>query len=298
MPLVDIQLYNRQTKSLEKETVFEKRVMELAYGTSLGVQICQLLLKKPWFSHLYGWIKRQPSSKTAIHLFVEKYGIDTHEIRQPLEKFANFNEFFIRELVDGARPIDNTPEHLISPSDGRMIHYPVLNQAVIPVKGVRFDIATLLNDAVLAAQYDGGDCFVTRLAPIDYHRYGYIDSGTHGKHHKINGFLHSVSPYALQRNLRVFTGNQRESCVLHTDNFGTVIQIDVGALAVGKIVQHQPQGGRFERGEQKGYFEFGGSTVILLFEPNIVVPDEDILHHSRAGIETIVKYGSKIGRRL
>ncbi|HJL56572.1 MAG TPA: hypothetical protein QF597_03665, partial [Arenicellales bacterium] len=85
MPLVDIQLYNRQTKSLEKETVFEKRVMELAYGTSIGVQICQLLLKKPWFSHLYGWIKRQPGSKTAIHLFVEKYGIDTNEIRQPLE---------------------------------------------------------------------------------------------------------------------------------------------------------------------------------------------------------------------
>ena len=297
MPIADIPLYNRLTKSLEYEVVFERKFMEFFYGTRLGIWICERLLKKLWFSRCYGRVKRHANSKASIAPFVEQYAIDTDEILRPLEEFANFNEFFIRELVDEARPIDNTPGHLISPADGRVIHYPITNCTVIPVKGVHFDIAVLLDDAVLAAQYNGGDCFVTRLAPTDYHRYGYIDSGKHDKHSRINGFLHSVSPYALQRNLKVFTENQRELCVLHTDNFGTVVQIDVGALVVGRIVQHQPEGGRFERGEQKGHFEFGGSTVILLFEPGIVVPDQDILNYSRDGIETIVKYGSKIGQQ-
>ncbi|MBO34259.1 MAG: phosphatidylserine decarboxylase [Rhodospirillaceae bacterium] len=296
MSIVDIRLYNRLTKSLEYEVVFERRFMEFFYGTRLGIWICEHLLKKLWFSRCYGRVKRHANSKESIVSFIEQYGIDTGEILRPLEEFANFNEFFIRELVDGARPIDNTPGHLISPADGRIIHYPITNRTVIPVKGAYFDIAVLLGDAALAAQYNGGDCFITRLAPTDYHRYGYIDSGRHDQHSRINGFLHSVSPYALQRNLRVFTENQRELCVLHTDNFGTVAQIDVGAMVVGRVVQHKPEGGRFERGEQKGYFEFGGSTVILLFEPGIVVPDQDILHYSRDGIETIVKYGSKIGQ--
>ena len=297
MPIVDIPLYNRLTKSLEYEVVFERRFMEFFYGTGLGVWICEHLLKKLWFSRCYGRVKHHANSKASIAPFVERYAINTDEILQPLEEYASFNEFFIRELVDGARPIDNTPGHLISPADGRVIHYPITNSTVIPVKGAHFDIAALLDDAALATQYNGGDCFIIRLAPVDYHRYGYIDSGKHDKHSRVNGFLHSVSPYALQRNLKVFTENQRELCVLHTDNFGTVIQVEVGALVVGRIVQHQPEGGRFERGEQKGYFEFGGSTVILLFEPAIVVPDKDILDYSRDGIETIVKYGSKIGQQ-
>jgi len=294
---LEIELYNRQTQSLEAEVVFEQWFMDFFYGTALGVWLSDKLIKKPWVTQLYKRFKHSPKSKESIPDFIEQYEINVDEIRDSIESFATFNEFFIRELVDGARPIDTTPEHLISPADGRIIHYPISGGTVIPIKGAEFDLTALLKDAALAARYEGGDCFVVRLAPADYHRYGYIDSGCHDGHRKINGFLHSVSPYALRQNLEVFTQNQRESCVLETDHFGVVTQIDVGALLVGKIVQRQPQGGRFKRGDQKGYFEFGGSTVILLFEPNRVVPDDDILIYSRRGIETIVQYGAKIGSK-
>jgi len=293
----EIQLYNRQTQSLEAEVVFEQWFMDFFYGTPFGVWLCDKLIKKPWFTHTYKRVKHSPKSKEGIADFIAQYDIDVDEIRDPVDSFASFNAFFIRELVDGARPIDTTPEHLISPADGRIIHYPISGRTVIPVKGAEFDLTTLLKDAALAARYEGGDCFVVRLAPADYHRYGYIDSGRHDAHRKINGFLHSVSPYALRQNLEVFTQNQRESCELHTEHFGVVTHIDVGALLVGKIIQQHPQGGQFKRGDQKGYFEFGGSTVILLFEPKTVIPDEDILSYSQRGIETIVQYGVKIGTK-
>ena len=298
MSAIEIELYNRHTQCLEEEVVFEKWFMDFFYGTPFGLWLCEHFINKPWFTKLMSRQKHQSKSKNSIEKFITQYNINVDEIRDPIDSFATFNDFFIRELVDGARPIDPHPSHLISPADGRILHYPICSDQVIPVKGTHFDLASLLQNNELTELYNGGDCIVVRLAPADYHRFGYIDSGHHDGHQSINGFLHSVSPYALRHNLKVFTENQRELCVLHTQNFGKVAHIDVGALLVGKIIQHHPQGGRFQKGAQKGYFEFGGSTVILLFEPNTIEVDQDIRDYSQQGIETIVQYGTKIGTKL
>lgn len=290
-------LYNRRTRSIEEETLYERRVMEFFYGSSLGFAMSELLLKHRWATELFARRMRSPRSRPKIAAFIREHGVDLAELERPVESFRSFNEFFIRKLKPEARPIDREPGHLISVADCRLAAWPIERGAVVPVKARRFTIAELLGDEAMAARYLGGWCLIFRLAPVDYHRFCFVDDGEQGPVRVINGFYRSVHPLSLRRMKAVFTENQREACALKTRNFGEVIHIDVGATGVGRIVQRLPRGGAVRRGEEKGYFEFGGSTVILLLGPGAATIDEDIATHSARGIETIVRYGEKIGRR-
>jgi phosphatidylserine decarboxylase len=172
----------------------------------------------------------------------------------------------------------------------------VEGETIVPIKGLRFPLAQLLADGALESRYRGGLCLVFRLAPMDYHRFCYVDDGEHGPVRRIPGYYHSVHPLALRAGIPALATNYRELTVLETRNFGSVVHIDVGALGVGKIVQHRAGGGPFQRGEEKGYFEWGASTTLLLLQTPVCI-DDDIMHYSRQGIETRVRYGSRIGRR-
>ncbi|MGH9753694.1 MAG: phosphatidylserine decarboxylase [Blastocatellia bacterium] len=293
-----ILLYNRKTGSLEEEVVFEKDVMEFLYGSRLGFFITELLFKHRWATELYARLQHGPGSKAKIRKFVESHGVNIDEIERPIESFNSFNEFFIRRLKPSARPIDRDPESLISIADCRLSVYPIREDAVYPVKARSFTIAQLVGDEEIAANYMGGLCLIFRLAPIDYHRFGYVDDCEQSPVEAINGFYRSVHPLSLRMMRAVFTENRREYCVLRTANFGEVVHIDVGATGVGRIIQRHPDGGRFRRGEEKGYFEFGGSTVILLLKPDAAKIDDDIAEYSSRGIETIVRYGEKIGGKF
>lgn len=293
-----ILLYNRKTRSLEEEAVFEKDVMEFLYGSRLGFFITELLFKHRWATELYARLQHGPGSKSKIRKFVESHGVNLDELERPIESFNSFNEFFIRRLKPSARPIDRDPMSLISIADCRLSVYPIREDAVYPVKARSFTIAQLVGDEEIAAGYAGGLCLIFRLAPIDYHRFGYVDDCEQSPVEAINGFYRSVHPLSLRKMRAVFTENRREYCVLRTANFGEVIHIDVGATGVGRIVQRHPNGGRFTRGEEKGYFEFGGSTVILLLKPGAAKIDDDIAEYSGRGIETIVRYGEKIGGKF
>jgi phosphatidylserine decarboxylase len=290
-----ILLYNRKTGSLEEEAVFEKDLMEFLYGSRLGFFITELLFKHRWATDLYARLQHGPGSKPKIRKFVESHGVNLHDLERPIESFNTFNEFFIRRLKASARPIDLDPMSLISIADCRLSVYPIREDAVYPVKAGSFTIARLLDDEEIAAAYTGGLCLIFRLAPVDYHRFAYVDDCEQSAVVAINGFYRSVHPLSLRKMKAIFTENRREYCVLKTANFGEVAHIDVGATAVGRIVQHHPGGGRFARGEEKGYFEFGGSTVILLLRPGAAKIDDDIAEYSARGIETIVRYGEKIG---
>jgi phosphatidylserine decarboxylase len=288
-------LYNRKTRSLEEEVVFEKDVMEFLYGSRLGFFITEILFKHRWATELYARLQHGPGSKPKIRKFVESHGVNLDDLERPIESFNTFNEFFIRRLKASARPIDRDPMSLISIADCRLSVYPIREDAVYPVKAGSFTIARLLGDEEIAAGYTGGVCLIFRLAPVDYHRFAYVDDCEQSPVRAINGFYRSVHPLSLRKMKAVFTENRREYCVLRTANFGEVVHIDVGATGVGRIVQHHPGGGRFARGEEKGYFEFGGSTVILLLKPGATKIDDDIAEYSARGIETIVRYGEKIG---
>jgi phosphatidylserine decarboxylase len=295
--MAPILLYNRQTQSIEEEIIFERGVMEFLYNSSIGFALTELVLKRKFATELYARRMHAPASKPKIEAFIRRYGINTDEIERPLESFQSFNEFFIRKLKPEARPIDREPNHLISIADCRLMAYPIEQGQVVPVKARRFSIGELLSDESLAARYRGGWCLIFRLAPVDYHRFGFVDDCEQTAVRGIHGFYRSVHPLSLRRMKSVFTENQRQSCMLRTANFGEVMHVDVGATGVGRIVQTAGTGGRFRRGQEKGYFEFGGSTSILLLPPDRVKLDEDIAAHSTQGIETIVRYGERIGRR-
>jgi phosphatidylserine decarboxylase len=293
-----ILLYNRKTGSLEDEAVFEKDIMKFLYGSRLGFFITELLFKHRWATELYARLQRGPGSKSKIRKFVESHGVNLDELERPVDSFNSFNEFFIRRLKPSARPIDRSPASLISIADCRLSVYPIREDAVYPVKARPFTVAQLVGDGKIAAGYAGGLCLIFRLAPVDYHRFGYLDDCEQSPVEAVNGFYRSVHPLSLRRMKAVFTENRREYCVLKTANFGEVVHIDVGATGVGRIVQLHPRGGRFMRGGEKGYFEFGGSTVILLLKPGAAKIDDDIAEYSGRGIEAIVRYGEKIGGKV
>jgi phosphatidylserine decarboxylase len=291
-------IYDREKMAVKEEVIPERGLTHLFYETRLGCCFTSLFLTRRSLSKLYGRWQSNPRSAKKIKLFIDKYAIDIDEVAVPPGGFRSFNDFFTRKLKLGSRPVRAEPEVLISPADSRLLVYPVENETIYPVKGASFTLEELVWDRTITKPYYGGTCLIYRLAPMDYHRFCYMDDGSHGPVKPIGGKLHSVNPIAFRRNLRVFQENCREYCILSTKNFGEVIQIEVGALLVGKIHQHMRHGGSFSRGQEKGYFEFGGSTIIVILRPFIVSVDTDIREHSSRGIETLVKCGSAIGKRV
>ena len=192
-------------------------------------------------------------------------------------------------------PMDLSPEHLISPCDSKLTVHKIGKNSIFRIKGSCYRVSDLVKDSALAEKYSGGYCLIFRLEVDDYHRYCYIDNGSKSRNIHINGELHTVNPIALGR-YNIYKRNSREYTVLHTDNFGDVVQVEVGAMMVGRIVNHDGESA-IRRGEEKGMFEFGGSTIVMLFEKDRIAVDSDILRNSAEGNETVVKYGEKIGER-
>jgi len=210
------------------------------------------------------------------------------------QKYNSFDDFFIRKIKNNVRIMSNNKDDLISPCDSKLSVYRINEDTVLNIKNSFYTISDLLCDNELSKKYKDGYCLVFRLCVDDYHHYHYIDNGKLIKKKNIKGIFHTVRPIA-QKHVKVFSENTREWSLLKTDNFGDVIQIEVGALMVGKICNLKKV--KFKKGEEKGYFRFGGSTIVLLFEKNKIIIDSDILKQSNLGNETIVKLYETIGSR-
>lgn len=234
-------------------------MLEFLYQTVPGRMVLKQLTR-PGLSRTVGRFMDSRFSKPLIPFFIRQNGIDVTQFEDV--EYPDFNSFFCRKIRPELRPIDQDPKHFIAPCDGYLSTYAIQEDLVIPVKNSRYRISDLLQDKDLAAEYDGGTCLVFRLCVQHYHRYGYPDHGTKEENHFIPGKLHTVRPIAL-RNVPVFTENAREYTILHTENFGDLIQMEVGAMLVGKI-RNLHEKAAFQRGEEKGHFLYGGSTVILL----------------------------------
>ena len=293
-----IKVYNRQTQSVEIENTYKQDSLYFLYKTDLGRALSSSVFNKHLISKLYGRLVKSRQSISLIQKFIKHYDIDISEIKQPIASFRCFNDFFVRELKENARPIDENPEHLISPADSRLCVFDLAVKSNLPVKGYWYSIETLIKDKKLAKEYADGWCFIYRLAPADYHRYCYIDNGSQEKVKRLRGVLHSVNPIAMSAVKNLLSRNYRELTVLHTENFGKVLHLEVGALLVGKIVQRDNGAHDFQKGEEKGWFEYGGSTIIQIFKKNCVIPDADILEQTQNKTETLVKFGEKTGSRV
>ena len=265
------------------------RAAEFLYGTAPG----RLLLRgltRPWFSRLGGRVMDSRLSALAVPGFVRRHGIDMRACEKA--RFSSFNDFFTRNLVPGARPADPDPAALISPCDGRLTVWPVEPDGRFPVKGTEYTLAELLRDPALAERFRGGRVWLFRLCPEDYHRYVWPADGVPGRTVRIPGLYHTVQP--LEKGQRpVYHENTREYRVLDA-SFGPVATMEVGALLVGRIVNH-PADGPVKRGQEKGYFAFGGSTVILVTQKDAAVPDEPFAAASARGAETPVRQGQRVG---
>ena len=243
--------------------------LRFLYHTPVGRLLLKPLCARP-VSRLCGRFLDSPLSKILIRPIVRRTGIRLEDFLS--DDFCCFNDCFTRRVRPELRPVDASPDALVAPCDGLLSVYPIREYTVIPVKQSRYTINDLLGDDPMAARFEGGVCLVFRLCVNHYHRYCYPDGGRPLRSGFIPGELHTVRPIALEQ-LPVFVRNCREYALLETDHLGTVAQIEVGAMLVGKIANH-PAPERFERGDEKGMFLYGGSTVILLIEPGrIHIPE-------------------------
>ena len=287
--------YNRYTQQLEQEKILGERGLRWVYGSALGKLSLHVLLKRALFSRVLGALKSTRRSARGLADFVQEYGISTAEMAQPLESYESFNAFFVRKLKPGARPICAGAQ-LALPADGR--HSGWQDAAEIRqvfVKGQSFDLPALLGSAELAERYAHGAVLLSRLCPVDYHRFHFPAAGTPGAPVRIPGPLASVSPYSLRGKLAWLWTNKRDVTLLQTESVGQVAIIAVGATGVGAMHYTYTPGAPVQKGEEMGYFSFGGSTIMCLFEPGRVQLAADLLEQTAQGRELYARQGDVLG---
>jgi phosphatidylserine decarboxylase len=266
-------------------------MLRFLYTTLFG-RVLLKPLTMPFVSKAAGILMDSRLSALFVKSFIEKNGIDMSDYEK--RKFFSFNDFFTRSVLPEKRPIAHAPSVLISPCDAKLSAYIITDKSVFSIKDSSYSVADLLSDAAMAKRYSGGYCLIFRLAVDDYHRYCYFDGGRAEAVRHIGGEFHTVQPIAL-RHCDIYKRNTRECTVLLTENFGTAVQVEVGAMMVGRICNNGAS--VFRRGEEKGRFEFGGSTIVLLLEHNSAQIDREILRNTENGLETVVKMGEAIGRK-
>lgn len=270
----------------------QDKFLRVLYTTTAGRMVLRPLIS-PWVSKFGGWVLNRRISALAIKPFVEKNGILMEQYEQ--EVYCSYNDFFKRKIMEECRPIAGDPNVLISPCDAKVSVYPITKQGVFAIKNTMYTVKSLLRSGRLSDYYEGGTLFVFRLTVDDYHRFCYVADGKKSRNYRIPGIFHTVNPIANDI-YPIYKENTREFSLLKTKEFGTITVMEVGALLVGKIVNYQ-EAGLVKRGQEKGCFEFGGSTIVMLLPKNRVIPDEMLVEHTKKGYETIVKMGEPIGKR-
>ena len=270
----------------------EARGVTFLYNNLMGRLLLKLLIRTP-MSKLMGAVMDSSASRVLIKGFIRRNNINMGEYKDT--RFLSFNNFFTREIKNGLRLYPDSLCDLAAPCDGRLSAFHITGDSMFHIKNSVYDIAGLLQDELLAEEFVNGICLIFRLTPVDYHRYAFIDDGEILRHKQIKGVLHTVRPISLKR-YNVYAQNSREYMLMQTKNFGKMVQMEVGALFIGRIANYALEGS-VRRGQEKGMFEFGGSTVILLFQQDAITIDKSIYDNTKNNYETIVKMGSRIGTK-
>ena len=295
----DIVYYDRYRNETCVEKVYGDKALRWTYGTLGGRVSLNVMVKRAIFSRWYGWKMDRPNTREKIPPFIENYGLDETEFLREVDDFANFNEFFFRKLKPEARPIDPDPSSIVFPADGRHLCVPDLSRCEgLFVKGQMFDLDTLIEDPRLADQYARGSLLLSRLCPVDYHRFHFPAAGVPSATRLINGPLYSVNPIALCQNIHILTMNKRGVTELEAETFGKVLVMEIGATCVGSICQTYSERSMIAKGDEKGYFRFGGSSTITIFEPGRIQFDQDLVENSKQYRELYARVGDHMGKSL
>jgi len=290
---MSIQYLDRESKKIEEEMVFGGYFLRFLYKDSLFSKILlHIVARSPFVSWAYGMLQKTPWSRKKVKFFVEKFNVNEKEFLKEVDEFTSFNDFFIRKLKKDARPITQVG---CLPADGR---YYAMNR-VAPntsflVKGTPFDLERFLGSKSIAKRYEGGSLLLARLCPVDYHRFHFPVTCVPSKPMRISGPLFSVNPIATKKFPNIFWKNKREIISLQTEKYGEVQCVLIGATNVGSIHYSFTPNTEYKVGEEMGYFSFGGSAMILLFEPGVAPIASDILKASLDGMETLGKMGQPL----
>jgi len=294
-----VTFFNRHTGAIETESIYGEGFLRWAYENPLGRFTLWALVKRSLFSQWYGWRMDRPASRAKIAPFIAQYGVKPEEMLEGPESFPHFNAFFSRKLKPSARPIAPEPNRSVFPADGRHFVIPdIANNDGLFVKGVRFNLAQLLRDDALAQRYAHGGMLISRLCPVDYHRFHFACGGVPGEPRLINGPLYSVNPIALRRRPTILWENKRYLTRITDTACGEVLQLEIGATCVGAVRQTHAAGKAVIKGDEKGFFLFGGSCTITIFEPDRVRFDADLIQESAQRREVYACMGEGAGTLL
>ena len=272
----------------------QERFLHWLY-TSVAGRALLPLLTRPFITKLGGVVMNSALSKRAIPGFIRNNNIDMSDFEE--RPYRSYNDFFTRKILPGKRPICADENTLISPCDALLSAYAIEHNARFQIKGSCYTLPELLRDDALSGRFTGGTLLLFRLTVRDYHRYCYAASGTKSADVLIPGVFHTVNPLAAATR-PLYKENTRVYGLIEAEKFGTLLQMEVGALMVGKIVNDYPEACAVERGCEKGHFEFGGSTIIVLLEPGVAQIDETYFQNTAQGQETPVRYGQAVGVAL
>jgi len=271
------------------KTNTESKSLKFLYGNTFGRIILKILTAR-WISKLCGLFMDSRLSKPLISSFIKKNNIDMSEFES--DNFTCFNDCFCRKIKEGKRPLSGDERTFISPCDGLLSAYKITENTILPIKQSSYTLSSLLRSDELAERFRNGICLVFRLCVNHYHRYCYPANGVKGENVFLKGKLHTVRPIALEA-LPVFTENCREYTVIDSEHFGSFVQMEVGAMLVGKIHNHHGKGAVL-RGDEKGMFLYGGSTIVLLFEKNKINLRKEFFDSTESYEETHVLMGEKL----
>ncbi|WP_438479777.1 archaetidylserine decarboxylase [Oleiharenicola lentus] len=294
-----IRYFNRAKQVVETEQVYGEKWLRWTYENAVGQFSLWALVKRAWVSRYYGWKMSNSASMRKVLPFVIDYNLNEDEFAKKPISFKNFNEFFFRALKPGARPIAPGERVAALPADGRHLAFQDVEAAdSFYAKGQTFSLEKFLGSEALAKEFAGGSLLISRLCPVDYHRFHFPVAGIAGEPRLINGALFSVSPIALRRNLGYLWENKRMVTIVESPVFGKVAVCEIGATMVGTIFQSFIPGRAVAKGEEKGFFKFGGSCVVTIFEKGRIKLDADLVSQSANGLEVYAKMGERLGEAV
>jgi phosphatidylserine decarboxylase len=293
-----IRYYDRAHGRIEREPVFGRDFLRWAYNSRLGSLAEKVIFSRRWFSVFYGRLQARRWGPRRMQAFVRAAGVDPEDLIRPVDSYSSLSEFFTRSIDLARRPLDPDPDVCVAPCDGKVLVYPRVGpEATFFVKRNLFNLRRFLGDGALADRFAGGAMVVSRLAMSDYHHFHFPDSGIPARSVAVAGRYHAGGSYALSGAVPYYAENFRMITPFRSDHFGPMIIAEVGAMTVGSIKQEFQPGTPQKKGGHKGFFELGGSTVVLLFEADRIEFDDDLYRNSLAGLETYVRFGQSLGRR-
>lgn len=272
-------------------------IVSFFYGKYGNITL-KYVFNYPIFSKLLAQFYKSRISRRLIRRFIERHNIDSSEFELDVDEFRSFNDFFKRRLRKEARSVDSAESHGICPVDGRALAFENTDiEQVVQIKNEAFRLDKLMKGFVCADDYEGGSYCIFRLRPADYHRFHFIDGGRIIKEKKVRGRLYSVHPLCFERTKKLYIKSKKHLTLFDSKNFGHVICVEIGASCIGSIVQTNDMGNIVNKGEEKGYFQFGGSSVLLFFQKDKIKLAKDLLENTARGYESEVKFGEFLGEK-